>query len=241
MTTILNPLRYREKTFGQLYTELQDRLGFVRQGKAANKNKALLRSFLQEAHEIVVDKVGPASSKKVTAIQLESGSKLYDFQNDIEIEDIDPSKILNIYLKTSDTERFFLPQGISEIDRARAEVGRPTRWDTLNGQIELNPIPDDGGYELVIEYIAVPGRFSQDSDLCSVNSRLVFLYALQAAQTYLRRPESSRTMQAFTSLLRMEMNAQHQNKRYFIGQPDNSRRTVTGKNGEYRYIISGDR
>lgn len=42
--------------------------------------------------------------------------------------------------------------------------GQPVRYDTLNGQIELWPVPDRAGYGLLVEYIAGKPRFSQDTD-----------------------------------------------------------------------------
>ena len=234
MTLQKNPLHYREKTFGQLYAELQDRLGLVRQGRAANKAKSLLRSFLQEAHEFCFRSLEPATAKKRTTIQIEPGSCLYDYQNDIEIEDIHPAMILSVWLKNSEEDRRYMTQGITEIDRSRTEKAEPYRWDTLNGQIEIWPVPDKS-YEMVVEYIAQPTRFSQDSDLCSVNSRLVFLYALAAAQTHYRRPEAQSTEKRFNALMLKEKAAQHQNKRYFVGGTSSTKEAVVGSDGNYHF------
>lgn len=240
MSVNLNPLRYREKTFGQLYAEIQVRIGFIKQGPAANKQKDLIRSFLTEAHDTLCSDIGPQTSKKIATIQLETGSNLYDYMNDEEIENIDPSKIQSIWLKRSPEDRYLMTMGITELHRAQTDRGEPRKWDSLSGQIEVWPVPDYP-YQMVIEYIQSPGRFSQDSDLCWIDSQLVKLYALYGLQMHFgRQAAAAFTQNAFQERLRLVRSDQHQNRRYFVKRQGRPYRAVTGRNGDFHLTVGCD-
>lgn len=214
-----NPLIQRYKTYGELITELRTRLGFVSQGPSANNNKSILDSFLQEAHEAVYAQLQPEAARKKTRIKLEAGSYLYDYHNDEEDENIDPGSVISMWIIDSGENRYKLSQGISE--RLREDDGRsqPLRYDTLDGQIELHPIPDEGPYDLLIEYIQERPRFTRDNDRPGVPDRLVFLFALYMAQAHYRMPDHQVTLQLFQSMMTKEKAKQHENRRYFISRP----------------------
>ena len=213
-----NPLIQRYKTYGELITELRTRLGFVSQGPSANSNKSILDSFLQEAHEAVYAQLQPEAARKKTRIKLEAGSYLYDYHNDEEDENIDPGSVISMWIIDSGENRYKLRQGISE--RLREDDGRsqPLRYDTLDGQLELYPVPDEG-YELLIEYIQERPRFTRDNDRPGVPDRLVFLFALYMAQAHYRMPDHQVTLQLFQSMMTKEKAKQHENRRYFISRP----------------------
>lgn len=138
-----NSLIQRYKTYGELQAELKARLGFVAQGPSSNNNKAQMDSFLQEAHDYVYAQLEPIPMRKKTVISLEQGSYLYDWHNDIEDEDIDPGLVRSVWLVDGEN-RYRLVQGITERHREDTSRGQPVRYDTLNGQIELWPMPDPG-------------------------------------------------------------------------------------------------
>ena len=89
----MNSLIQRYRTYGELMTELKARLGFVAQGPSSNNNRAVMDSFLREAHEYVYDQLDPSPMRKKTVIALEQGSYLYDWHNDAEDENIDPGLV----------------------------------------------------------------------------------------------------------------------------------------------------
>ena len=147
----MNGLIQRHRTLGELLAELKARLGFVAQGPASNNNNPLMISFLQEAHEYVYDQLNPTPMRKKTVISLEQGSYLYDWHNDTEDENIDPGLVRSVWL-IDGKMRIPLSQGISEKDREDEGRAMPEKYDTLNGQIELWPVPDKSGYGLLVEY-----------------------------------------------------------------------------------------
>lgn len=210
----MSGLQSRYKTLGQLRTDMRRRLGFIAQGPAAANNQATLDSFLQEAHDYVYAKLNPSPARKKAIIRLQPGEWLYDYHNDGEDEDIDPGLVLSVWVKVADTIRDPLIQGISENDRSFGTLRSwPEKYDTLNGQMELYPVPDQQ-YDLIVEYMASPGRFEQDQDRSSVPDRLVFLYALANAKAHYRHPDAQAPATTFNNLLSIELGKQHENRRY---------------------------
>lgn len=230
-----NPLIQRYKTYGELITELRTRLGFVSQGPSANNNKSILDSFLQEAHEAVYAQLQPEAARKKTRIKLEAGSYLYDYHNDEEDENIDPGSVISMWIVDSGENRYKLRQGISERMREDDDRSQPLRYDTLDGQIELHPIPDEGPYDLLIEYIQERPRFTRDNDRPGVPDRLVFLFALYMAQAHYRMPDHQVTLQLFQSMMTKEKAKQHENRRYFISHPTERKGYVVRSGDKFVY------
>lgn len=213
----MNALTQRNKTFGELLTELRARLGFVTQGSASKANEAVLKSFLQEAHEYVYGQLDPPALKKRSVLKLQAGSSLYDWHDDSEDENIDPGQVLSVHIKVSDTIRDPMAQGITESDRSFSSLRQqPTKYDTLNGQLEVWPTPGQV-YELIIMHIAGKGRFDRASDRSSVPDRLVFLYALANAKAHYRHPDAQVPAKTFEVMLSNEKSKQKENTRYFVG------------------------
>ena len=231
----MNGLIQRHRTLGELLAELKARLGFVAQGPASNNNNPLMISFLKEAHEYVYDQLNPTPMRKKTVISLEQGSYLYDWHNDTEDENIDPGLVRSVWL-IDGKMRIPLSQGISEKDREDEGRAMPEKYDTLNGQIELWPVPDKSGYGLLVEYIACRPRFARSSDRPGVSDRLVLLYALVSAKAHFRHPDSQSVAALFNAQMRRERVRQHENRRYFINGGYRSERTVTGEGGDYRFM-----
>ena len=232
----MNSLIQRYRTYGELMTELKARLGFVAQGPSSNNNRAVMDSFLREAHEYVYAQMEPEPMRKKTVIALEKGSYVYDWHNDDEDEDIDPGLVRSVWLIDGEN-RYRLVQGITERHREDTSRGQPVRYDTLNGQIELWPVPDRAGYGLLVEYIAGRPRFSQDTDRPGVPDRLVLLYAIYMAQVHYRHPSYQATSASFNALLAKEKAKQHEGRRYVVRPSMASMGEVVGEDGDYRFVV----
>lgn len=231
----MNSLIQRYRTYGELMTELRSRLGFISQGPSANNNKSILNSFLQEGHDFVYSQLEPAPMRKKTVITLEPGSILYDWHNDLEDEDIDPGYVNSVWIIDGKT-RYPLIQGISEALREDDSRSRPERYDTLNGQIELWPIPDSSRYGLMIDYIAEKPRFSAPSDRPGVPHRLVFLYALAQAKSHYRHPDAQAASSAFNAEMRKARIRLHENRRFFVNGDENRSGEVVAADGAYQFV-----
>jgi hypothetical protein len=212
----MNGLSERYRTLGELMTELRARLGFATQGSASKNNDMVIKSFLQEAHDYVFGELEPPAMRKKTVINLVAGSYLYDWHNDQEDEDIDPGRVISVWLKETESIRSPLRQGITENDRSLDDIRQqPEKYDHLNGQIELWPIPDQP-YELVIEYTADKPRFDRINDRPGVPDRLVFLFALANAKAHYRHPDAQAAASSFQTMLGKEKFRQKENKRFFM-------------------------
>lgn len=209
-------LSARYKTLGELMTELRARLGFVAQGSAAKNNDVVIKSFLQESHEYVFGELEPPAQRKKATIPLEAGSYLYDWHNDADDEDINPGRVLSLWVKVGSNISEPLDQGVSEADRSYDTLReQPRKYDTLNGQLEVWPVPERA-YDLVVEYIADRARFERASDRPSVPDRLVFLYALATAKAQYGRADAQAAATAFQNMLGKEKSRQRENRRYFV-------------------------
>ena len=213
-------LSSRNRTMGALMTELRARLGFVAQGTASKANDLKIKSFLQESHEYVYAQLEPPAQRKITTIDLKRASFLYDWHNDLEDEDITPGRVISMCINTLQGQRSQLLQGIGQAQRSGdTSYSEPTRYDTLNGQLEVWPTPD-GDYPLSVEYIAERARFEQPNDRPSVPDRLVFLYALATAKADYRHPDAQAAATAFQVMLDKEKMRQRENRRYFVDVSD---------------------
>lgn len=231
----MNPIIQRNRTLGELMAELRARLGFVSIGSASKNNDAVIRSFLQEAHDFVYGELEPPAQRKKAILTVQAGSFLYDWNNDAEDEPINPGRVVSVWVKESDTIRQPLTQGITEFDRSLDDIReQPQKYDTLNGQMEIWPIPDQP-YDMVIEYIAEKPRFEQAADRPGVPDRLVFLYALANAKAHYRHPDAQASASSFQTMLNKEKARQRENRRYFVGPSGDSgmAQVVRTQNGGY--------
>lgn len=208
-------LEARNRTLAELRTELRARLGFIQSGPAAAGNTGTLNSFLQEAHDFVYDELKPSPARKQTAIRLMPGQWLYDYHNDKEDEPIDPGTVSKVWLESDGRTIGALVQGIAPHLRAFESRSYPTRYDTLNGQMELWPVPERQ-YDLFIEYLAPKPRFVQDQDRPGVPDRLIFLYALANAKAHYRQPDAQAAGASFSKMLASAKAKQHENRRYVM-------------------------
>lgn len=233
----MNAISNRYRTLGELMTELRARLGFVTQGSAAKNNEVVIKSFLQEAHEFVFEKLQPPAQRKKATLTLQPNSYIYDWHNDADDENIDPGRVLSIWIIEADNKRRQLVQGISEADRANSAIRQcPERYDHLNGQLELYPIPGQP-YKMVIEYTADKGRFEQTSDRASVPDRLVFLYALATAKAHYRHPDAQPAAASFQTMLDSERMKQKENKRFFANTSEVKHSPQVARTSDGRYTL----
>ncbi|MDR1311568.1 MAG: hypothetical protein LBK01_06835 [Burkholderiaceae bacterium] len=252
MTSTLfeNALVQRNRTLGELVTELRARLGFVAQGLSANYNLPVMRSFLQEAHDFLYTELQPTTAKKQTVVITEAGSWLYDWHNDAEDEEIDPGRVGGVWRGAraegyetggrrgvevrADDNWISLHQGITQSDRSDVTRGEPRKYDTLNGQMELHPIPD-ASYRLLVEYTGSIPRFTRDSDRPGVPDRLLLLYALAVSKAHYGKADAQAALSTFNRLLSLEKQKMQENRRFLVSRLVSEERTVTGRDGIYTW------
>ncbi len=232
-----NPIDRRQRTLGELMTELKARLGFVTQGVSSKLADPILKSFLQEGHDYVYEKMGRPTAKARTTIMVHKGSKLYDFHNDELDEDIPPETVLAISVYETYDSIVRLVQGITEAMRAddvTPEV--PRRWDVLNGQIELWPTPD-AQYPMVVIYERGKTRFERDEDRPCVPDRLVFLYALASAKAHYGHQDAQTAGSIFQTYLKEAMSDRLFNKRFNVRTVRPDARYFVHRTADDQYVL----
>lgn len=229
-----NPLVRRQKTMGELLSELRSRLGFIAQGSSSMANDQILISFLQEAAEIVVADLGIPFFKRLTTIQVVKGSKLYDWHDDENDEDINPQDVRALYIADGVDQRYQLIEGIPEVMRADIQQSQPSHFERTGGQIELWPVPDRE-YGLVIEWDSTNFKFTEKTDRCPVNSRLVFLRALATAKAHYRMPDAQQTAASYNELLSYERGRNVTDKHYSLSnkRSDGGYQVAVGADGTF--------
>lgn len=230
-----NPTALRFKTMGEIMTEVRVRCSLAAQGSASKNNDAIIKSFVQEAHDMVLDELEPPSQRLKTIVTLQPNSYLYDYWDDENDIPIDPGRVLSMWIIRSSSIRDPLTQGITEADRSNDTIReQPQKYDNLFGQIEVWPIPDQS-YPLLIEYTVDSARFSQQSDRPIVSSRLVFQYALAKAKSHYRHPDAQVEASTFERFLRKAKIRQKENRRYFMAMDamGSSKQVVRNANGTY--------
>ena len=132
-----------------------------------------------------------------------------------------------------------MSQGITENERSFSTLRqRPQKYDTLNGQMELWPVPERE-YELLIEYTAGKSRFDQMQDRTSVPDRLVLLYAIATAKAHYRHSDAQASAATFQNMLTKEKNRQKENRRFFFRGPGNDRRDLQVARTSNGYTLRG--
>jgi hypothetical protein len=233
----MSGLQQRYRTFGECLTELKARLGFVAQGPSSNNNNPVLTSFLQEAHDYLYEELKPTPARKKTTIELATGSYLYDWHNDTDDEDIDPGHVYAVWVIVSGDQRIKLAQGITEYDRSLTTRSHPVKYDTLNGQIELYPVPDQP-YDMIIEYTAPKPDFANSADRPGVPDRLIMLYAIAQAKSHYRHPDAQAAGAIFTKMLGKEKSKSFENRRFVVGGHEVEEQTVMrGSDGSFTFTV----
>jgi len=234
----MNGLAERNKTLGELLTELRVRQGFVAQGSAAKNNEATLKSYLQEAHDFVYAELDPPAMRKESIIPLQANSSMYDWHDDAADEDIDPAGVISVWVKVSGTNREQLTYGINQNNKSfEDQRQQPQKYDTLNGQLQVWPTPERV-YDLIVEHTAVKSRFTQANDRPSVPHRLVFLYALANAKAHYRHPDAQAPAQAFQTMLNKEKTRQKEGRRYFASPGGDARQAQVARTSD-GYCLRG--
>lgn len=215
-----NPSALRNKTLGELLTELRERCGFSTAGAAAARNDGLFKSFLRDAYYTVWHELDSPLLKQQAIIPLQGGERLYDWHNDVQDTEIDPGAVFSIWVRQEGgSVAYQLTQGIREDERASNIDALPSAWDTLNGQLEIYPVPTTVSNDaLVIYYQQVRTELVNSSDRPIVNDRLILQLALANAKAHFRHPDVEAVAANYKNMMRAERTKQHQGQRYVMGE-----------------------
>jgi hypothetical protein len=220
------------RTLGELRQALRARLGFARQGPAADGNREVLDGLLQEAQDYLAA-VLPRPIQRILR-ETAPGSRWYDWHDPETDAPIDPTTVQAVWIAYPTEHPTRLAYGIREPHRAQTLRGLPCRYDTFAGQCELWPTPA-ACYRFIIEAPLPLKRLTQDRDTATFSDRLVFLYALAAAKAHYRHPDAAVSGKAFESLLAQTRAQQHGVQRYYRAGPSSGVAQVMSTPHGYRF------
>lgn len=180
-------------------------------------NTPALNDILTEAHDFVYGKLDDGYPVQDT-ITLSANVATQPWVADVDAVPIARGSVRSVWIEQGSTERDELPQGITHAMRADASIRAiPERYDSrfidTVWSIEVWPTPD-AAYTLYVDHNRVLTRFSEPTDVPSVNARLVLSYAIALGKAHYQMPDAETAGQAFKSMLSKEQYRQKECRRF---------------------------
>lgn len=183
------------ETLGTLRSRLRTRLGFSAAGAAAGVNQELLNDFLRDGQVTLYWASDWARLRKYDTVTLGVGQYLIDYPVNANPERIKAISVLRTNVWSPPLRKGIDPEMYTNQDVRDA----PHRWEPYE-QIELFPKADQI-YSVRIFYVKNLGRFTQDNDLATVDSDLIFKLAIARAKAHYRHPDAQAYVDEANNLL----------------------------------------
>lgn len=206
------------KTRGELLDILLDRLGFGGVGAAAGNFVPYAGDLLVEAQEQMFEALPNRLRRRFFTFNTGVGQVWYDIPTSCDVDRIEKFEV--------QVNELWIPvrYGITSAHDDDAETqSYPVRYQfefntsTSRTQIRVSPEPDDI-YPMRIFSEITLGDFAANNDYCSIDYRLILLYAIAYGKAHLGRRDAQTAMDALTFRLRQLKGNQHQGKRYIRGR-----------------------
>ena len=200
-------------TLGDLRSELITRLGFGAQGAAAGAIIQIVDSILNREQQYLYWKYNFNELQKTAEINTAISQTLYDWP-----DDVNPRQTWEYRVQYNDIWHPMFENITFEYDTIADMPFFPRRYDKKD-QLEIWPQPD-AVYKIRYEYYVRLGRFTQDTDRCTVDDDLLFALALGKAKLHYRHPDAQTYLAQADALMR-ELNLRNLGqKRFIIGDKD---------------------
>lgn len=207
------------ETLAQLRARLMVRLGYA--GQVNNPPPgmaALLNDFLQSSQRLLYMKYTELRTERFFTWTMEPGVRLYDLPNN----DDECTKKLNAlklsWVGVEDLNGAWLPliSGIPpEFYTGITMNSIPERYE-IRQCIEVFP-PPDAAYKLRIKGHFKLQAFTADADQTTIDSELVFLWALATAKAHYGQPDANNVVAMANDYLGRLVAGKHGTKRYIPG------------------------
>jgi len=181
----------RREALSVLGERMLRQLGFASSGQGAAHHLNEMYEYLRASQVALMIEL-PAQETRETFFGKITGidQTLYDLESGV-----DPDTLHNVTVGEVDgSMRKELRRGITNVMRGSTCKGRPSHYELVHGssggiQIEVFPVPDSP-YALGYDYHILEGRFSEPNDLTTLNSELVYTYALANAMEAYSHPRA---------------------------------------------------
>lgn len=185
---------------GEMRQDISNRLGYAAQGSRAGPTVASINSLLRQSQYQMYWFIDWKYLISTNDITTGVGQRFYDWP-----DNCDPLQLLNVVCEdtTVGATGSILPmkEGIDwEHDSYASPNDRPRRFERRS-QIEVWPPADATTYIVRLEYVQRLGRFTQDSDLCTIDSELVLMHAMTLAKAHIKASDAGIYREEMKTLL----------------------------------------
>lgn len=213
---------YNAETLGELRTDLLVRLGYAAQ--AANPPPGmvpLLNSFLQRAQKTLYRRYRALQTERIYRWTMTPGERFYGIRDNIDDcpKKLEPNRISWVGLTDLNGAWLSLSNGIPpEFYTSSMYNGMPSHYE-IRQCIEIFPAPD-AAYTLRVKGHFGLMRFTEDTDPCTIDSELLFMWALANAKNHYGQPDASDIAAQAQTYLRDLIAENHGTRRYVPGTID---------------------
>lgn len=207
------------RNLGDLRQELLVRLGFAQQGSKAGPKILSSNSFLARSqyqlYWMIDWKYIITTHDEPSGV----GQRFYDWP-----DNCDPLQLMNMVCEDTSSGSTgnisYMTEGIDwKDDNYATPNSRPRKYERRD-QIEIWPPADHTNYIIRLEYVKRLGRFTQDSDLATIDADLILLHALTLAKAHGKAPDAGLYQTEMVTLLRNLKTKNASNKRRVRTRPD---------------------
>lgn len=214
------------QTLAQLRRRMLIRLGFAIQADSPPPGMAsLIDDFVQSAQRVLMPKHRELRSERWFTWDVAEGDRLFDIDDNTEVctKVLDPLKVTWVGIEdaTGSEDGTWLPltKGIDPMNYTiGAQQGMPSLYE-IRQCIEIFPAADRAmRLRIKAHFSEMP--FTADADKTSINSELVFLWALSHAKAHYGKPDAGSVRAEAVTLLGSLKAGRHLTARYVPGTVD---------------------
>lgn len=211
---------YDAATLAELRYDVLVRLGYAAQ--AANPPPGmgiLVDSFLQSAQRLLYRKYKALHTERIFTWQMTVGEQFYGLRNNLDdcSKKLEPSKIRGAWVGDMNGAWIPLTRGINpSLYTSASYNGLPTRFE-VRQMIEVFPAPDVA-YTLRVQGDFGLLRFTENTDICTLDSEAVFLWALANAKNHYGQQDAKDVAAQANTLIGDLTAGTHGGRRYVPGE-----------------------
>lgn len=213
---------YDAATLAELRRDVLIRLGYATQAENPPPGMAaLVDSFLQSAQRYLYRKYKALHTERFFSWTMAVGERYYGLRDNIDecSKKLEPSKIREAWVEDLQGTWTPLHRGISPGNYTSAAYnGLPARFE-VRQMIEVFPAPDEA-YTLWVRGDFGLLRFTEDDDICTLDSEVVFLWALANAKNHYGHADAADVATQARTLIGDLTAGTHGGRRYIPGTPE---------------------
>lgn len=210
---------YGSETLAELRFDVMVRLGYAAQANNPPPGMAtLIDSFLNRAQKTLYRRYKALHTERFYRWTMTPGERFYGVRDNIDdcLKKLEPGRITWVGVEDLNGAWNELRAGIPPHFYTAVDFdGLPSHFE-VRQCIEVFPAPDVA-YTLRVKGHFGLMRFTEDTDRCTIDSDLVFLWALANAKNHYGQPDASDIAAQAQTLLKDLVSETHARKRYVPG------------------------